>query len=199
MPIIYVIHGVDYLFSKIQTALQLSNAAVESPPMKAITVSLTLVGLVAFASADSLKEQINASGVKIGNAMKKKDMKAFEKIVKAGVTSDFKYIENGQSMTFDQMFQMMKSSFTMMDKVTTAENKILSLKESGKSATAKVRHTMAGTMKLQDNKVHKFTMTGVSHDTYKKVGKEWKMSIMDWKESKMTMDGKPFDPTKMGG
>ena len=167
--------------------------------MKAITLSLTLVGLVAYASADSLKEQINTSSVKIGNAMKKKDMKAFEKIVKAGITSDFKYIENGQTMTFDQMFQMMKASFTTMDKVTMAETKILSVKESGKTATAKVRHTMVGTMKLQDNKTHKFTMTGVSVDSYKKIGKEWKMSVMDWKESKMTMDGKPFDPSKMGG
>lgn len=167
--------------------------------MKTFAVGLAVVGLVTMASADSLRSQIEAMDKKISSAMKKKDMKAFEKYVRAGVTSDFKYSEDGHSMTFDEMLATMKQSFAQMGTVTQATSKILSLKEKGGNATAECKHMMAWTMVTPDKKTHKMSMVGTSTDVYKKVGKDWKMSSMSWKNGEMKMDGKKVDPSKMGG
>lgn len=167
--------------------------------MKSLTVTLAVVGLVAISSADSLRDQINASNKKIGKCMEKKDMDGFAKACKAGMTKDFKYMEGGQTMTFDQMFAQMKASFQQLTTVSSATSSIVKLTQKGDSATCLTKHVMKGTMMGPDKKKHTFEMGGTSTDVYKKVGKEWKMASMSWVNGDMKMDGKKMDPSKMGG
>ncbi len=167
--------------------------------MKAISLPLVLVCLVTVASADSLRSEIKSLNGMVQKAMLSKDMKSLGKKMKSGVTSDFKYMERGQAMNFDTMVKMMDQGMASFAKVTQAKSEILTLKETGKSAAGTTRHTVSGMIMGPDKKQHTMLMVGVSSDTYKKVGGKWKMSSMSWKDEKTTMDGKPFDPSKMGG
>lgn len=165
--------------------------------MKYAALTLAVLALAAFSTAD-LKSEIKDGNTKIHHAMIKGDMKVLEAVMKAVVTKDFKHIENGQTQNFAQMFAQMKGSFAMM-KVTSAKTDVMSVKEKGNGGTASEKHMMGGTMTTPDKKTHKITFTGVSNNTYVKVNGKWKMSVMSWGKSTMTMDGKTMDPSKMGG
>ncbi len=163
---------------------------------KPITFAIVLVAIVATAFAGSARTEIDAWNKKVTAAMMKKDMANLEKIMKAGVTSDFKHVENGQSLNFAQMFERMKMGIGSMKKLTKATTKIVSITEKGNTAVCKVEHVMEGMMAMEDKKDHKMGFTGIAEHTYVKQGKSWKMSKMEWKTQKATMDGKPMD---MGG
>jgi hypothetical protein len=165
--------------------------------MKKFSLAVAAIALVAVSSAD-LRSEINAMNAKIHVAMKKGDMKTCGAIMKAGLTKDFKYIEEGKTMTFDQMFEQMKASMSMM-KLTKVSTSILSLKEKGAMGTSVEKHVMEGTMTGPDKKSHKISFSGNSTNTYKKIGKAWMMSVMSWGKNTMMMDGKPMDMSKMGG
>lgn len=165
--------------------------------MKILTVTFAALSLVAVSNAD-LRSDINAMNLKIGKAMVKGDMKALDAMFKAGMTSDFKYEEGGKTMTYDQMMAQMKASMSSL-KCTSAVAKLRTLKEKGNMGTSTESHMMKGTMTGPDKKPHSMTMSGMSTNTYVKVGKMWKMSKMSWGKSTMMMDGKPMDMSKMGG
>ncbi len=131
--------------------------------------------------------------------MMKKDIEGFKKIVKGGVTPDFKYSEGGPSMGFDEMVAGMKQGFAMYSKITKTTTKLVSVKEKGNDGTAVEKHTMVGMMMGPDKKSHKVVFAGTSDETYKKVGKKWLMASMTMKTDKMTMDGKPMPMPQMGG
>ena len=164
--------------------------------MKLFSVILVGVSFAAISSAD-LKSEINSMNSKIHAAMKKGDMKSLGMIMKAGVTKDFKYIEDGKTMTFDQMFEQMKGSLSMM-KLTKASTQVVSVKEKGTMGTSVEKHVMAGTMTGPDKKTHKVSFSGVSTNSYTKAGKAWMLKVMSWGKSEMLMDGKPVDMSKMG-
>jgi hypothetical protein len=165
--------------------------------MKASALVICISVVLCSAQADGLRTQIETSNKKIHAAMLKKDMDAFAKAMKPDVTPDFKYMEDGRSMGFDQMVGLMKQSFTGFQKVTKAETKILSLKQTKTSATSVSDHAMAGIMPGPDGKPHTMTFTGTSTETYVKKGGKWLLSIMSWGKSKMLLDGKPMDMSKM--
>ncbi|MEI7985902.1 MAG: nuclear transport factor 2 family protein [Armatimonadota bacterium] len=165
--------------------------------MKLFSVIVVGVSFAAISSAD-LKSEINSMNSKIHLAMKKGDMKTCSAIMKAGVTKDFKYIEGGKTMTFDQMMEQMKASMSMM-KLTKVSTSIVSLKEKGGMGTSVEKHVMEGTMTGPDKKSHTMSFSGNSTNTYRKVGKAWMLSVMSWGKNTMMMDGKPMDMSKMGG
>jgi hypothetical protein len=165
--------------------------------MKALTLALTFLAAVAFAHAADLRTHIAASSQTIANAIKKKDFATLNKEIRAGTTSDFKYIENGKSETIDVMMQGMKMGLAMMDKITVCKTKTLTLKQKGNTAVCTMEHTMVGRMKGQDKKTHTMSFTGVSEDTYVNQGGKWKMSSMAWKSQKQSMEGKAV-PSGMG-
>jgi hypothetical protein len=167
--------------------------------MKAVALTLGFVALVSYAQADSLKSQVAASNAKITNAMKKKDFATLSKVMKAAVTKDFVYVEDGRSQNFDQMFANMKMGLGSLKKITVCEAKSLSLKQMGNRASGSTRHRLGGSNMGPDKKEHTLVFSGVSTDSYVKQGSMWKLSKMVWKTQSMTMDGKPFDPSKMGG
>lgn len=163
---------------------------------KSITFAIVLVALVATAFAGNLRSEIESWNKQVTNAMMKKDMAGLEKIMKAGVTANFKHIENGQTLNFKQMWERMKMGFGSMKKLTKASTKIIAFSEKGNTAVAKVEHAMEGVMMMEDKKEHTMGFSGVAEHTYVKQGKTWKMSKMEWKSQKNTMDGKPMN---MGG
>lgn len=165
--------------------------------MKLKITGFALVALFATAYAGSLKSEVEASSVKVTAAIKAKDFAKFEKLTRPYVTKDFVHVENGRSMTYDQMLEEMKMGIGMMGKITVCTTKVLGVKESGNEGIAKVKHVMVGTMTGPDKKTHKMAFEGMSADRYRKVNGKWKMYKMEWSEQKMTMDGKPFDPSQM--
>ncbi|MBL8048311.1 MAG: nuclear transport factor 2 family protein [Chthonomonas sp.] len=165
--------------------------------MKRIIVSLTVCSIAALSLAGGLKDMVMATNNAVIKAIKAKDVAAFEKAVKPTVTKDFKYIEMGRTMDYKTMVSNMKMGFQMMDKVEKAEVKLISCKESGNKGTAVYVVDMVNTMMGEDKKVHKIGFKGKSTDMYVKVNGKWMCKQMTWTEVVMTMDGKPFDPSKM--
>ena len=164
--------------------------------MRLFAVTLAAVGFAAISSSD-LRSEIKDMNAQMGNAMRRGDMKAITAIIKAGCTKDFSYVEAGKSSNMDQMLTNMKAGLSAM-KTTSAKASLLTLKEKGSNAVATEKHEVAGIMTDKNKKTHRIVFIGTSTDTYVKVGKEWKMSKMEWTANKMTMDGKPMDPSKMG-
>jgi len=170
--------------------------------MRIRTLTTLFVSSVLVASVfagDNLKTKIAVMNKEVAASFLKNDgLKTFEKITRGAVTSDFKHIGDGQTMGYDQMLTTMKQSMAML-KVTSCKATTSHISEKGNKATSISKHDMRATMTGPDKKNHKFHMWGTTRDTYSKEVNTWKLAIMDWSESKMTMDGKPFDPTKMGG
>lgn len=135
---------------------------------------------------------------KVQAALVKRDIAAFIKVVKPRVTSDFKHVENGQTMNFDQMVETMKTSFQMMKKVTHSQAKIVTLKVKGNVGTSTETHSMTGLMTGEDKKTHTLTFSGTTTNTYRKEGGVWKLAVMKWTSQKMAMDGKPMGAPGQG-
>jgi hypothetical protein len=168
--------------------------------MKAACFFVFVAATVCIVHADPLRAQIESSDRKIHACFMRKDADGFAKLVESNVAPGFRHIENGRSIDFKTMVSMVKQSFAMFKKVTRSDTVLISLKEKGDRAVAVTSHVMAGTVSGPDHKPHTMSFSGRTTDTYVKKGGKWLLSSMDWgSSSKMTMDGKPFDPTKMGG
>jgi hypothetical protein len=150
-----------------------------------------------FAHADSLKSQIDAANTKVNDAMMKKDFVKLRQSLANSVTPDFVYEEAGHKIDFDKMFATMKMGINQMGKLTLANSKILTIDRHGDIATCTTKRSMGGNMPGPDKKTHLIVYSGVSEDTYRKVGSQWKMSKMLWKNTSMTVDGKPMKSPPM--
>lgn len=165
--------------------------------MKARILLIALFGCSSFAFAgSSLKSEIQSMNDMAAKMLMKKDVDGFMKAIKPGVTSDFKYIEEGRAENFDAMAGMMKQGMAGFSKMVKVHANLVSLKETGSTAVANTKHVMVGVM-AGKGKPHTMAMTGLSVDTYKKQNGKWKLATMSWKSTTMTMDGKPFT-AKMG-
>jgi hypothetical protein len=167
--------------------------------MKAMSLPLALLALAAGASAQTLGSQIDKFNRLADHALLTNDIVAFQKVMQGGVTSDFKYVEYGNSMGFKQMVDNMKTGMAMMKKMKSASSKTLSIKASGTGAVAMTVREMSGTIIGPDKKPHTMDYVGTTTDVYRHEGGKWKMASMTWKDEKMMMDGKKVDPSKMGG
>ena len=94
-------------------------------------------------------------------------------------------------MNLSKMLETVKGGLASMSKVTVAKSELQSLKIESKIAHAVTKHTVAYESKSEDGKLHKFVSSGVTHDEYRLVGKDWKMSKMEWVKNDLTVDGKP--------
>jgi len=158
---------------------------------KTLSIIVVALAVAGVASAENLRGMIRTMDKKIHHAFMTRNGDEFEKITRAGVTSDFKYTENGKTMTYDEMLAEMKQSFGMMVKMESADSKTLSLSQHGDEATARTQHRMVSIVNGPDKKTHKMVYSGVSKDGYRKEDGQWKLASMEWVSEKMTMDGKP--------
>ncbi len=167
--------------------------------MHKFALLIALTSTVCLASADTLKASVTDMNKKVNAALKQKDMKAFVAATKGSTTKDFKYIENGKTMNFDTMVATMKTSFASLKAVSSVTSTIKKIEEKGSKGTVWTEHMTIATMVGPDKKTHKMTMAGSSTSECVKEGKSWKVATMTWTNTAMTMDGKPFDMSKMGG
>ena len=150
---------------------------------------LSLIAVAGLSHAD-LRSELNAFHAKVERASKAKDVKGAEAAYRAGVTSDFKYVQDGQTQDLKTFLANFSASIAMTDKVTSASVRIISLTEHGNKATGKVERRMKGTIKMQQ-KLHSIDWTGLFTEEYRKVGGKWKTATMTAGKQKFLMDGKP--------
>jgi len=161
--------------------------------VKRLTALILLVGVAGLSHA-GLRAELVAANLKLDHAMKVKDAKGLESAMKAGVTSDFKFLQAGQTQDFKTFIGNLKASIVMMDKINSVTSRILSLKEKGDKASGEVEHVIVATMKTPDKKSHTTKWIGVFTEDYRKVGGKWKTYKMTAVSQKYLVDGKP---TKM--
>ena len=166
--------------------------------MKIQLFALALIATAGTASASSLRSEIETMNRAVLRSMMKQDISMFVRLEKGNVTPDFKYTESGQSLDFDTMVKMMKKGFAMYTKMVSATTKTIKVTENGKTGTSMSIHHTAGKIMGADKKSHLLVVDGKSSGTYVKVNGKWMMSGMHWLSTKMTMDGKPMAPEKMG-
>ena len=151
---------------------------------------LSLIAVAGLSHAD-LRSEMNASRRKLEKAVMAKDIKGAEAALKESMTSDFKYVQSGQTQDRKTFIRNFTESIVMMDKITFSSVRIISLKQSGNRASCKIEHIMTGTMKTPDKKTHAMSWTGVFTEGYRKVGGKWKTATMTAGAQKFLIDGKP--------
>lgn len=77
--------------------------------------------------------------------------------------------------------------------------KIVKMAVKGKNADVTTSFMAGSDSKDAKGKTHKLGMTGSIHNTLVKTAAGWKFKTMEQKAGGMTIDGHPFDPSKMGG
>jgi ketosteroid isomerase-like protein len=152
--------------------------------------------LVSLTPSDSLRAQINAANKSFEALMVKKDLTGLMAIMKEDVTPDFKHVEDGKTINFQQMSSMMKMGLGMMGKITQAVYKTTDVKVTGTHGTSTTFHKIAGTMVGADKKSHTMVFTGTTTDSYTKDGAKWKMSKMVWTSQTRSVDGKVLGAAK---
>ena len=162
--------------------------------MKGLLISTALVLAAGAAHGESLKSAIKKYDATIDNMMMKKDFEGMKKVMRAGSTPDFQYVENspGHPLNVDQMADHLKMGLSSFQKITTVDSHLVSLKHTGKTATGVSIYSMGGIIMGQDKKPHKMLSSGKATNTYVKTASGWKVSKMVWGDDKMTLDGKPM-------
>ena len=155
--------------------------------------AVLLTASAGLALAD-VKSEIQAVTNKFLKAYKTRDLKAIEKMC----TPDFKYkVLNGQVMNLKQSLDMMKAEFSMMPEPAAMTMKVDKVRSRGNIAVAETSGSFKGKMPGPDGKMHVMAGTGKSRQTYVKTAGGWKTKMVEEVSQKMTMDGRPFDPSKM--
>lgn len=168
--------------------------------MKKRLSALLLTGLMAsVAMADDLadfKKWYIAESPKAVKAMENKDLKFFENSSSPNftyTTADGKVSKKKEAMAgLKGMFDSMKTiKYTFEMGKFKAEKGVF---------TVELSNHYKMTMDGPDKKVHTMTMDQKTIETFAKVKGKWIIQgIKDVGPAKGTMDGKPFDPNKMGG
>ncbi len=158
----------------------------------------TSLGISAFAADTSaqFRSYLNGMLPKLTKAFDTMDPKFF----KAISAPDFTETVGGKTYTKEQAMQQMVQQFAMT-KSMKCHFRILSAKASGNTGIAMTAGHFTSVLKPgQDGKTHTLMMDMWEKETWVKTGKGWKIkSLKEAKPPKSTMDGHPFDPSKMGG
>jgi hypothetical protein len=166
-----------------------------------------ILGIVLGAAmcASAFAGDANADFAKFAKEMAPRAKRAFEaknvKFFESTAAPDFVDKMMGQPMTRKQSMAEMKRMFDE-SKSIKADLKVLSTKASGNTGVAMTFGHMTIITKptKQDPKSHKLVMDMWLKETWVRSGKTWKMKMIETaKPMKMMMDGKPMDPSQMGG
>ena len=142
----------------------------------------TVAALSLAASSD--QQKIKEVYGKLSRAMITKNLSAIEALEGPGFTDT----EGGRTMNKDDANKTMKQAFAM-GRITYCHINVLSIKITGKTATAITGFTINGTGKI-NGKNHKLHATGKTADTLLKTDKGWLFTATKDTEEHQTMDGK---------
>lgn len=133
---------------------------------------------------------------KLVRAFETKDVAFFDRIS----TADFTEKYMGRTMTKKEAMAQMKTEMASV-KAIKCSFKILSAKVMGNTGIAMTAGHMTMTSKpMGKEKSHKMVMDMWEKETWVRSGNGWKIkSLEEAKPMKMMVDGKPMDPSKMGG
>ncbi len=148
--------------------------------------------------SSEFKKFMAATLPKAKKAFNSKDLKFFE----TTAAPDFVEKSMGKTVNRQQSMANMKQMFAGA-KSMNCWFELQSASAKGGVGIAMTHSRMTAIMnpmKKGDKKTHAMKGEGWTKMTWVKMGKTWKLKMIeDAKPSKMTMDGKPFDPSKMGG
>lgn len=168
-----------------------------------VVSALALSALAALAEdAASVKKWIQGQMNSYAKAVKKKDVPLIEKMAKQYFHESFVSTEkNGTKVTRDQMLSMMKTNMAMVKSIERCDLVCKSVKVTGNKATAEESMKMTMLFAGPDAKAKPMKM---DYDqtwtaTYVKEKNGWRCKTAVTKTEKMMMNGKPFDPSQMGG
>lgn len=166
--------------------------------MKRILMTAATAALfVSALAATDLKTFLLRETPKMEKAFMTGDVSYFEKIS----TKDFTMTEMGQTVDKKTSLDQMKQMNQMM-KMKKIKTKLVSAVTKGNVGTAVTTMYAEATMApmKKGDKSHKMVTEAFYTETWVRVGNGWKVQkIVATKPTKMLMDGKPFDPSKMGG
>lgn len=133
---------------------------------------------------------------KIVKALETGDMAFFDSIS----TADFTEKSMGRTMTKKQSMTRMKTEMAGI-KTLKCSFKILSAKVMGNTGVAMTTGHMTMTTKpTAKQKSNAIVVDVWEKETWVRSGTGWKIKMLEEaKPAKMTVDGKPVDPSKMGG
>lgn len=156
-------------------------------------VACSLLILVAFAGADDYKAQIQKGHDMVSKMALKNDGAGLSKALASFTTKDFVWKEqNGTKLTLAQWQGMMQSQMKMI-KVTAWKFTLKDFKQAGNTLTNMTTLNMTATMKNpKTGKPSVVKSVSTARETYVKVGKDWKLKMIESLTDKSTVDGKPM-------
>ncbi len=152
---------------------------------------------VAASSDGDFKKFITAEIPKMNMAFNKKDVSYFEKVG----TDNFTETQGGKTAKKAEAMASLKQLFSMASSID-CKYSILSCASKGNTGTVLMHGILKTTMPAATakGKSQSMVMDMTEKQTWVKVGKNWKISsLSEAKPLKMTVNGKPMDPSKMHG
>lgn len=152
------------------------------------------MGTAAFALADGAGHLVNflrRFEPRVCQAFAKEDAAFFEKISTPGFT----YVDaTGKTETKAAALAGMKQMFAMSSNIKAKFDRG-AVSVNGNTGTARYKGHFSMDVKGPDGKTAKMTMETQTLETYQKSGDKWLVhQIKETAPSKMTMNGKPFNP-----
>lgn len=169
----------------------------------AIALGLTsCASLVLADEAANLQRAMQDGMNKYCAAVMKGDKAGANKIIMGAFAPNCKFTGmDGKTMNLKQWMAAMDMNMKSMKSITKMKLTCSNIKVSGNKATGNESFMMEGTMpNMKDpKKTSKMMVMGTSTSTYEKMGGKWMVVTSKDTSQKMMVDGKPFDPSKMGG
>ena len=164
--------------------------------MKLSACSVCLVALVAVAGAEDVKPVIKAYYAALDRAFVNRDIKAADATMRPRITSDFKAIAGGRTVSYQALLENFKGIFAAFPKISSSTSKVLSCVPSGNSAVVRVFSSLTASAKGPGARMHRFDLTNTSEDVWHKVGGKWKCATSTTLSETEKLDGKPFPAHK---
>ncbi len=155
----------------------------------------TALNALAFDALSDFKAYMKAMTPKVIKAFESEDIGFFEKIS----TSDFKTKEGKVVMDKAASMAQLKQMFGMSSNMKCQFRMVSAKIEKGNGVVV-TDGSYKFDMATPDGKSHKATMSQRMTERYRKTPQGWKIYLIEnHPGGKMTMDGKPFDPSQLGG
>ena len=159
------------------------------------TLGVCLVGFRGDQASSDLQRRVNAEMAKYVAALKKKDAKTCEAILRANFAPDYKATDlKGKVTGLDDMISQEKMHMAMIKNVQSATLKVSNVKINGDRATSKGHFVMNATVGDQKNAgaTHKLHVSSSWDANFRKKSGKWWVQSDKTTSEKVTMDGKPL-------